>query len=139
MTFFFTIAYLDKYLRRCDVHRSKMQLFSCVALLLATKINEVSHLLIEDLVRVSADIYTSEDFVKAEMAMFRVLNFNLYIQTEYGTHCTEMDNETLKKLYRMTTRFICGSYLWTDFIKPEFQAPELDCAAYRQVCNVIDT
>jgi cyclin B len=80
-TLFLAINYIDRFLEVRPVHRSKLQLVGCTALLLAAKYEEIFAPDIRDLVFVSDKACTSKEILHLEGVMLTSLKFNLTVAT----------------------------------------------------------
>lgn len=63
-TLFLTVNLIDRFLSKQNVMRKKLQLVGLVALLLACKYEEVSVIVVEDLVLISDKAYTRKDVLE---------------------------------------------------------------------------
>ncbi|KAJ8567703.1 hypothetical protein K7X08_019911 [Anisodus acutangulus] len=82
-TLFLTVNLVDRFLEKQGVVRKKLQLVGLVAMLLASKYEEVSAPLVEDLVFISDKAYTRKEVLEMERMMLNTLQFNMSVPTAY--------------------------------------------------------
>ncbi|KAL9225718.1 hypothetical protein vseg_001609 [Gypsophila vaccaria] len=82
-TLYLTINLIDRFLALKPVVRKKLQLVGVTAMLLASKYEEVSVPVVEDLVLISDKAYTRKEVLDMERMMVNSLQFNLSIPTPY--------------------------------------------------------
>ncbi|KAJ8545106.1 hypothetical protein K7X08_017689 [Anisodus acutangulus] len=82
-TLFLTINLIDRFLEKQGVVRKKLQLVGLVAMLLASKYEEVSAPLVEDLIFISDKAYTRKEVLEMERMMLNTLQFNISVPTAY--------------------------------------------------------
>ncbi|XP_059286203.1 G2/mitotic-specific cyclin-2-like isoform X1 [Lycium ferocissimum] len=82
-TLFLTVNLIDRFLEKQGVVRKKLQLVGLVAMLLASKYEEVSCPLVEDLVFISDKAYTKKEVLEMERMMLNTLQFNMSVPTAY--------------------------------------------------------
>ena len=76
-TLFLAINILDRVLERQQVIRSKLQLIGVVALLIASKYEEIYAPEIRDLVHITDNAYTREEIIATETVVLGLLEFNV--------------------------------------------------------------
>lgn len=76
-TLFLTVIIIDRFLERRRATKRKLQLVGLVALLIASKFEEVHPPGIRDLVYICAEAYTSREILQAELVMLRTLDFEV--------------------------------------------------------------
>lgn len=82
-TLYLTINLLDRYLERKVIHRRKLQLVGCAAMLAASKYEEIYAPECVDFVNMSADAFSVDDLLKMESVMLNELSFNLTTPSPY--------------------------------------------------------
>ncbi|KAK4360488.1 hypothetical protein RND71_019440 [Anisodus tanguticus] len=82
-TLFLTVNLLDRFLEKQAVAKTKLQLVGLVAMLLASKYEEISVPVVNDLVLISASAYTRKDVLEMEKLMLNTLQFNMSVPTAY--------------------------------------------------------
>ncbi|KAK9756668.1 hypothetical protein RND81_01G113500 [Saponaria officinalis] len=82
-TLYLTVNLIDRFLALKPVVRKKLQLVGVTAMLLASKYEEVSVPVVEDLVLISDKAYTRQEVLEMERMMVNSLQFNLSIPTPY--------------------------------------------------------
>jgi hypothetical protein len=82
-TLYLAIRLCDYYFGRRKVSQNHLQLYAFVGFLLASKFEERWPPLFEDMIQVSDNQYCNSDFIKAEMNMLEVLNFDVNIPISY--------------------------------------------------------
>ncbi|XP_057966323.1 G2/mitotic-specific cyclin-2-like [Malania oleifera] len=82
-TLFLTINLIDRFLECQAVVRKKLQLVGVTAMLLACKYEEVSALVVEDMVLITDEAYTKKEVLDMEKLMLRKLQFNMSVPTPY--------------------------------------------------------
>jgi cyclin B len=80
-TLFLTVNLLDRYLSLTQVPRKLLQLVGVVAMLVASKFEEISPPEVHDLVYVTDSAYTKEEIMSMECSMLMVLNFQVVVPT----------------------------------------------------------
>jgi len=80
-TLYLTVNLIDRYLSRISATRKKLQLVGVVAMLIASKFEEIKPPDVADLVYVTADAYTKEDIFEMECCMLTTLDFQLVVPT----------------------------------------------------------
>ena len=76
-TFFVAINVLDCCLEKVNIERKNFQLYGCVSLLLAAKHNEIYPPEISDLIYISDENFTPDQFVETEKEAFKACEYNL--------------------------------------------------------------
>jgi len=80
-TLYLTVNFTDRFLERCAVTRTKLQLVGCTAMLIASKFEEIYAPEIRDFVYISDQAYTRDQILAMESLMLNTLAFNLTIPT----------------------------------------------------------
>ncbi len=76
-TLYMTIFIIDRYLSVKEVERSKLQLLGIVALMIATKHEEIDLPKADDFIYITDNAYSREEVFQMENDVLKVLNFNL--------------------------------------------------------------
>jgi hypothetical protein len=76
-TLFLTVNLIDRYLERCDVLRTRLQLVGVTAMLIACKYEEIYAPEVRDFVYITDKAYTKEEILAMENSMLSVLDFNI--------------------------------------------------------------
>lgn len=76
-TLFLTVNIIDRVLERLPVLRAKLQLIGVVALLIASKYEEIYAPEVRDLVHITDRAFTKEEILETEALMLQTLEFNL--------------------------------------------------------------
>lgn len=76
-TLFLTINLIDRYLEKCDVLRTKLQLVGVTAMLIACKFEEIYAPEVRDFVYITDKAYTREEILLMEFSMLSILDFNI--------------------------------------------------------------
>lgn len=99
-TLFMTINFIDRYLEKVKIMRTKLQLVGVAALFIACKYEEVYGVPnIRDLVYVCDKAYTKEEIIKMEGQIIEALNFDLISTSPlrfleyYGTKVARLDEK----------------------------------------------
>lgn len=71
------VNYVDRYLSRLSVHRSKLQLVGLSAVLIAGKYEEVYPPNVEDLCYIADNTYDTQQIVSCERDMLQILDFRM--------------------------------------------------------------
>ncbi|KAH9615432.1 hypothetical protein KSS87_002051 [Heliosperma pusillum] len=82
-TLYLTVNLIDRFLALKPVVRKKLQLVGVTAMLLASKYEEVSVPVVEDLVLISDKAYSRQEVLEMERSMVNSLQFNMSIPTPY--------------------------------------------------------
>jgi serine/threonine protein kinase len=78
-TYFRAIGIIDRYMSQStNIQRKKYQLLGITALLLAAKIEEVTHPSISDMIYICDNTFTESEIVEMEYDILTLLEFNLY-------------------------------------------------------------
>jgi len=83
-TLYLTISIVDRFLSRCQVTRSKLQLVGCVAMLLASKFEEIYPPEVQDFVYIADSAYSREEILQMEGTVIRTLRWDMSVVTP---HC----------------------------------------------------
>lgn len=99
-TLYLAVKLADYYFSKKQVPRSQLQLVAFVGYLLASKFEERWPPTFDDMIYLSENVYTREDFIKTEMSMLAVLDFDINIPTSYRylrryAKCIGMDMASL--------------------------------------------
>merc|ERR1712187_143131 len=76
-TLFLTINIIDRYLAKTQVQRRRLQLVGVVAMLIASKFEEVRPPQIADFCYITDNAYTKKDIVNLECSMLATLEFKV--------------------------------------------------------------
>ncbi|KAK6773021.1 hypothetical protein RDI58_028259 [Solanum bulbocastanum] len=82
-TLYLTVNLIDRFLAVQPVVRKKLQLVGVTALLLASKYEEVSVPVVQDLILISDKAYTGIEVLEMEKLMINTLQFKLSVPTTY--------------------------------------------------------
>ncbi|KAA8528826.1 hypothetical protein F0562_036181 [Nyssa sinensis] len=82
-TLYLSVNLIDRFLAIQPVVRKKLQLVGVTAMLLASKYEEVSVPVVEDLILISDKAYTRNEVLDMEKLMVNTLQFNLSVPTSY--------------------------------------------------------
>uniref|UniRef100_A0A7C9EZS4 Uncharacterized protein n=1 Tax=Opuntia streptacantha TaxID=393608 RepID=A0A7C9EZS4_OPUST len=82
-TLYLTVNLIDRFLALQPVVRKKLQLVGVTAMLLASKYEEVSVPVVEDIVLISDRAYSRQEVLQMERLMVNALQFNLSFPTPY--------------------------------------------------------
>uniref|UniRef100_T1HST5 CYCLIN domain-containing protein n=1 Tax=Rhodnius prolixus TaxID=13249 RepID=T1HST5_RHOPR len=83
-TYYLTMTYFDRYVTlspKNKILKKDLQLLGLTSLLLATKIEEMKSLPIEDIIYLSDNAYTINQILETEKSIIRVLDWNCYLTT----------------------------------------------------------
>lgn len=99
-TLYLAVRICDYFFGRQQVSRANLQLYAFTSFLIASKFEERWPPTFEDMIYLSEDTYTREDFIKAELQMLKVLDFDLNIPISYRylrrySKCIGMDMRSL--------------------------------------------
>jgi len=81
VTLFLTVQLLDRFLQASQTHRKQLQLAGLGALLIASKFEEKSPVMVKDLVYICDNAYTKKDVNRMEAEMLTTVAFNLCTPT----------------------------------------------------------
>jgi len=76
-TLYLTIYFVDRFLAKQVIPRTRLQLVGCTAMLLASKYEEIYAPEVNDFVAISDKAYTREQILQYEQIMLQTLEFNL--------------------------------------------------------------
>lgn len=82
-TLYLAVRLCDYYFSHRKVQRDQLQLYAFIGFLLASKFEERWPPLFDDMIQLSDDQYTREDFIMAEENMLKCLNFDINIPISY--------------------------------------------------------
>jgi len=99
-TLYLAVKLADFYFSKVNVPREQLQLVAFVGYLLASKFEERWPPTFDDMIYLSENAYTRDDFIKTEMKMLAVLDFDINIPTSYRylrryAKCVGMDMASL--------------------------------------------
>lgn len=99
-TLYLAVRLCDYYFSQRQVPRERLQLFAFVGYLLASKFEERWPPTFEDMIYLSEDAYTRDDFINAELDMLKVLEFDINVPISYRylrryAKCIGMDMRSL--------------------------------------------
>jgi hypothetical protein len=80
---FLTINLIDRYLEKCDVIRTKLQLVGVTAMFIACKYEEIYAPEAKDFVYITDRAYTREEILEMESKMLSTLDFNICAPSSY--------------------------------------------------------
>jgi len=83
-TLFLTVNLIDRYLERAQTERRELQLVGVVALLVASKYEEIYAPEKSDIVYICDNAYTNEEVLAMEQKILAVLGFRLTVPTVYN-------------------------------------------------------
>jgi len=130
-TLFLAIHFLDRFLERRLVTRTKLQLVGCTALLLAAKYEEIYAPEVNDFVAISDKAYTREQIIAMEGIMLTALNFNLTVPTpinflqRYSRLCGLEDKDQVWTLSLYFMELTLQSYTFLHFAPSAIAASAL--------------
>ena len=136
-TLYLGTCYVDRFLSRMSVTRSKLQLLGTAALYLAAKLEEIYPPEVKDFVYITDDTYSKRQVVKMEQVILQCLEFDLVNPTTYTflvrcLRAVEAD-ETVDQL----SHYLCElTLLWDEpFLKylPSAIATSCVCVALHTV------
>jgi len=98
-TFFLAINMIDRFLAAKMLKRTKLQLLGCSCLWIASKYHDLFAPAIIDFVTVSANCFSSEQFLSMEVEVLKTLSFELMVPTvlDYADRYSKISVEYLKK------------------------------------------
>ncbi|XP_022735101.1 putative cyclin-B3-1 isoform X2 [Durio zibethinus] len=82
-TLYLMVTLLDRFLSEVQIKKNDMQLVGLTTLLLASKYEDFWHPRVKDLISISAETYTSEQMLKMEKLVLKMLKFRLNTPTPY--------------------------------------------------------
>lgn len=118
-TLYLGASYVDRFLSRMSVTRSKLQLLGTAALYLAAKLEEIYPPELKDFVYITDDTYSKRQVVKMEQVILQCLDFDLISPTTHTflVRCLRAveANETVEQL----SHYLCElTLLWDEpFLK----------------------
>jgi len=83
-TLYLTVSIVDRFLSACQVTRSKLQLVGCVAMLLASKFEEIYPPEVQDFVYIADSAYTREEILQMEGNVIRALGWEMSVVTPHS-------------------------------------------------------
>jgi len=116
-TLYLTVSIVDRFLSKVQVTRSKLQLVGCVAMLLASKFEEIYPPEVQDFVYIADSAYTREEILAMESTVIRALGWDMSVVTPH----------------MFANRFLqlCGSTEWEQIYT--FYLLELALVEYRMI------
>jgi len=98
-TLFLAINMIDRFLAAKMLKRTKLQLLGCSCLWIASKYHDLFAPAIIDFVTVSANCFSSEQFLSMEVEVLKTLSFELMVPTvlDYADRYSKISVEYLKK------------------------------------------
>jgi len=83
-TLYLTVSIVDRFLSACQVTRSKLQLVGCVAMLLASKFEEIYPPEVQDFVYIADSAYTRDEILQMESNVIRALGWEMSVVTPHS-------------------------------------------------------
>lgn len=83
-TLYLTVSIVDRFLSTCQVTRSKLQLVGCVAMLLASKFEEIYPPEVQDFVYIADSAYTRDEILEMESNVIRALGWEMSVVTPHS-------------------------------------------------------
>jgi cyclin B len=83
-TLFLTVSIIDRYLRKVQMSRAKLQLLGATALLLASKYEEIYPFAVSELVFLCDGTYSKEDFIAFETHVLQALGYKITVPSEHS-------------------------------------------------------
>lgn len=83
-TLYLTVSIVDRFLSVCQVTRSKLQLVGCVAMLLASKFEEIYPPEVQDFVYIADSAYSREEILQMEGNVIRALGWEMSVVTPHS-------------------------------------------------------
>lgn len=116
-TLYLTVSIVDRFLSKVQVSRSKLQLVGCVAMLLASKFEEIYPPEVQDFVYIADSAYTREEILAMESTVIRALGWEMSVVTPHS----------------FANRFLqlCGSSEWEQIYT--YYLLELALVEYRMI------
>lgn len=99
-TLYLAVRLCDYYFSHRKVSREHLQLYAFIGFLLASKFEERWPPMFDDMIQLSDDQYTRDDFTRAEENMLKTLNFDINIPISYRylrrfAKCISMDMRSM--------------------------------------------
>uniref|UniRef100_A0A8C4NAD0 Cyclin B3 n=1 Tax=Eptatretus burgeri TaxID=7764 RepID=A0A8C4NAD0_EPTBU len=106
-TLYLAVGLLDRYLERVSTSCTKLQLFGCAAMLIASKFDERVAPTVADFLFIANDSFESEELLSAECSLLFTLSFEINLPCPYRflrrfAKCGRCDFRTLT-----LARFVC--------------------------------
>lgn len=122
-TLFLTVNYVDRFLSRRRVSLSRFQLVGAVALFIAAKYEEINCPTVQEVAYMADNAYSIEDFLKAELFMIDVLEFDMgwpgpmsFLRRTSKADDYDYETRTLAKYFLEITitdsRFVASQPSW---------------------------
>lgn len=122
-TLFLTVNYIDRFLSRRRVSLSRFQLVGAVALFIAAKYEEINCPTVQEVAYMADNAYSIEDFLKAELFMIDVLEFDMgwpgpmsFLRRTSKADDYDYETRTLAKYFLeisiMDHRFVASQPSW---------------------------
>lgn len=83
-TLYLTVSIVDRFLSACQVTRSKLQLVGCVAMLLASKFEEIYPPEVQDFVYIADSAYSRDEILQMEGNVIRALGWEMSVVTPHS-------------------------------------------------------
>lgn len=122
-TLYLAINYIDRFLSRRKVSLSRFQLVGAVALFIAAKYEEINCPTVQEVAYMADNAYTVEEFLKAELFMIDVLEFDMgwpgpmsFLRRTSKADDYDYETRTLAKYFLEITimdhRFVASQPSW---------------------------
>ena len=82
-TLYLTVNLTDRYLEKTQISRTRLQLVSVAALLIASKYEEIYVPELQDFVFITDNAYTKEEILAMERSILVTLQFNVTVPSSY--------------------------------------------------------
>ena len=111
-TVFLAVRIVDSILSQNKIPADKLQLIGITAVMMASKIYDISHITVSECQHLCCDAYKRRDILEMESALFGGMLYNLYTETEYSFYMLDEPDmspvERINCLSRMYLALLCS-------------------------------
>lgn len=127
-TLYLTVSIVDRFLSACQVSRSKLQLVGCVAMLLASKFEEIYPPEVQDFVYIADSAYTREEILQMEGNVIRALGWEMSVVTPHSFANRFLQLSNANEWEQIYTNYLLELAL-VEYRMIKYKASELAAAA----------
>eukprot|EP01060_Flectonema_neradi_P038384 TRINITY_DN8021_c1_g1_i1.p1 TRINITY_DN8021_c1_g1~~TRINITY_DN8021_c1_g1_i1.p1 ORF type:complete len:290 (+),score=46.89 TRINITY_DN8021_c1_g1_i1:98-967(+) len=135
-TLYLAVNLLDRYLHKAPVEKKKLQLVGCVAMMLASKFEDINPPDVRDFVHISANTYTKGEMITMERTILVALDYYLTVPTLWHFLTQYLTDERTDLVrwgaeYLSEQTLMCGALVG---FHPSLQAAAAVYVARRLLC-----
>jgi len=135
-TLYFIIHFMDSYLSKRNIQKSKFKLLAISCLFMAAKYEETYRVpTIKDLLNLCGYSYTKRDIIEMEAEVVKCLNFNLVLDSSYKfLEALEVFSSINNKNFHLAQYLLELALTQSEFL--EYSQSMLACGSFYLVCKI---